>query len=117
MEHILPVCHRFQVSPHIPDRAEKVGFARSTIGLFPVHALRILPAGGTSGWYIWAGGEMSSDPDFFQPLHISHLDQYCPEIMPYLGLPPGWRVLLAPNHEDVWFDAGLIGTEPSSNDQ
>ena len=113
MESMTSVCHRFQVQPVFPDPAEKAGIALQTIGTLPIHALRILPEGGTSGWYIWAGGDMSTDPDFFQPLHICHLDQYCPELVPYLGLPPGWRVLLAPNHEDVWFDPALVKAEKS----
>jgi hypothetical protein len=28
--------------------------------------------------------------------------------MKYLALPPGWRFLIATNHEDVWFDAALL---------
>jgi hypothetical protein len=28
--------------------------------------------------------------------------------MPYLSLPPGWRFLIAPGHEDVWEDQSLF---------
>ncbi|WP_459213513.1 immunity protein Imm33 domain-containing protein [Paraburkholderia caribensis] len=28
--------------------------------------------------------------------------------MPYLGLPPGWRFLIAEGYEDVWEDAKLL---------
>jgi len=31
--------------------------------------------------------------------------------VPFLGLPPGWRVLLAPGQEEVWFDAELLSVE------
>jgi hypothetical protein len=49
----------------------------------------------TSGWYIWAGeGGPSDDPDFFVPLHVEHLAEWCPHITKYLGLPPGWRFLV-----------------------
>jgi hypothetical protein len=27
---------------------------------------------------------------------------------PYLALPPGWRFLIAPDYEDVWFDESLL---------
>jgi len=27
---------------------------------------------------------------------------------PYLARPPGWRVLLAPGQEDVWYDGTLL---------
>jgi hypothetical protein len=26
----------------------------------------------------------------------------------YFGLEPGWRFLLAPGYEDVWYDATLL---------
>jgi len=54
---------------------------------------------------------MSQDPDFFQPLHVSQLNKTCPEIIKYLALAPGWRVLLAGGHEDVWFDHELLDVE------
>ena len=65
-------------------------------------------AGDTSGWYIWAGEEFSKDPNFFMPLHIGHLKEWCPEIVKYLGLGPGWRFLIAPGYEDVWEDKSLL---------
>lgn len=87
-----------------PDNA-KVGIDRSIkSGQLPINGVRCLPEKGTTGWYIWAGETMSDDPDFFVPLHVSHLKDWCPEVLPYLELPPGWRFLIAPGHEDVWLD-------------
>jgi hypothetical protein len=51
---------------------------------------------------------LSVTDDFFDPLHVSHLDARLPEVVPYLALPPGWRFLLAPGHEDVWYDESLL---------
>src|SRR6266567_6634911 len=62
----------------------------------------------TSGWYIWAGEQLSDDPDFFVPLHVEHLAMSCPAAIPYLALPPGWRFLVAPGYEDVWPDQSLL---------
>ncbi|MGB4812803.1 MAG: hypothetical protein WBP13_10060 [Methylophilaceae bacterium] len=81
----------------------KLGIALATLHLLPLYASRYMQENGTCGWYIY-GGEYSSDPDFYQPLHVAHLSQYCPQIIPYLALAPGWRVILAPDFEDVWFD-------------
>lgn len=90
----------------------KVGISENVKeNIYPLNALRHPTEGETSGWYIWAGEELFADNDFFIPLHISHLPEWCPEILPYLGLPPGWRVLLAPGYEDVWFDALLLKLE------
>ena len=60
--------------------------------------------GGTSG--LERNGPML--PIFFVPLHVVHLDEWCPEVKKYLGLPPGWRFLIAEGHEDVWFDESLL---------
>jgi hypothetical protein len=74
-----------------------------------IHALRHSPVGDTSGWYIWSG-TYSEDDDFFQPLHIIHLEEWCPLIIPFLGLPVGTRVLIAENgnYVDVWEDSSLF---------
>lgn len=103
------VCRRhgagFVESPH----HFKVGIARNVRdGLMPIHGLRHPVEGDTAGWYIWAGEELSSAPDFFVPLHVEHLAEWCPAVLPYLGLPPGWRFLLAGGHEDVWEDSSLL---------
>jgi len=98
--------HGSEFSP--PEPLQKLGLALGSLSDLPLNALRHVPKGGTSGWYIWGGTEMSPDPDFFQPLHVSHIAQYCPELLPYMGLAPGWRVLLAPEQTEVWFDENLL---------
>ncbi len=87
---------------------EKVGVARNLrSGELPINGVRCLPEHGTTGWYIWRGESTSDDPEFFVPLHVSHLEEWCPTVLPYLELPPGWRFLIAPGHEDVWFDPNV----------
>lgn len=101
------ICQRFDAEFLPPDPGLKVGIALGTLTNIPLNAVRITPEGDTCGWYIY-GGEYSTDNDFYQPLHVAHLNDYCPEIVPYLALPPGWCVLLAPNYEDVWFDEEML---------
>ncbi len=79
-------------------------------GAFPVNGLRHRQ-GQTSGWFLWAGEESTVAPDVFKPSHAQHLVDRCPEVMPLLGLAPGWRFLIAPNREDVWFDPSLLDHE------
>lgn len=87
----------------------KVGIFKNVgRGTYPINGLRHSPAGDTSGWYIWCGEEIGEEDDFFLPLHIAHLDEVCPGIKKYLGLAPGWRFLIAPDYEDVWFDSSLL---------
>jgi hypothetical protein len=77
-------------------------------GEVPLNGLRHPPEGDTCGWYLWAGETLSDAADFFKPLHVSHLVDRSPSIMRYLGLPPGWRFLVADAYEDVWFDSTLL---------
>ncbi|WP_434041452.1 MULTISPECIES: immunity protein Imm33 domain-containing protein [Sorangium] len=87
----------------------KIGIARNVReGLLPINGLRHPPIGDTTGWYIWAGEALSDDPEFFLPLHVAHLVESCPIAIRFLGLPPGWRFLVADEHEDVWKDPSLL---------
>lgn len=75
----------------------------------PVNGLRHPPKGDTTGWYIWAGEKgIPSDPDFFVPLHVGHLAKWRPEVLKFLGLPPGWRFLTDGCYEDIWEDPSLL---------
>jgi hypothetical protein len=75
----------------------------------PLNGLRHPPESGTSGWFVRAGDDIDqSDDAFFAPLHVSHLESRHPGLIRYLALPPGWRFQVAPDHEDVWFDASLL---------
>lgn len=106
------VCRRFGAVPSPCVATFKVGISPNVKeGILPINGLRVKAAGDTTGWYIWAGDTMSDDPDFFVPLHVAHLVQWCPETIPYLSLPTGWRFQIAPGHEDVWFDAELAAKE------
>lgn len=97
------VCERFGSEAVPCDPQLKLGIALGTLHLLPLNALRHRLENGTCGWYIY-GGENSSNPDFYKPLHAAHVGEYCPAIVPYLALAPGWGVVLAPEYEDVWFD-------------
>jgi hypothetical protein len=103
------LCEKFGVF-HYPSPYDlKVGIALNVRdGITPINGLRHPPEGDTTGWYIWAGQELSEAPDFFKPLHVEHLAEWCPEVLKYLGLPPGWRFLIAGDYEDVWYDESLL---------
>ncbi len=71
------------------------------------HGLRHAPEKGTCGWYLWSGDYSQAD-DFFKPMHVSHMESKFPNLVKFLGLPPGWRFLVGDDHEDIWFDASLL---------
>lgn len=94
-------------SPVLPD--EMVGVARDVAtGILPINGLRHRPAGRSCGWCIGAGNDFSSAAYYFEPRHVEHLGPVGRWVRPYLELPPGWRFLIAPDYEDVWFDARLL---------
>jgi hypothetical protein len=103
------ICEKYGADyyPSPPDM--KIGIALNVReGVRPINGLRHPPKDNATGWYIWAGEELSKDPDFFKPLHVKHLQDWCPEVQKYLGLPPGWRFLISDEYEDVWYDESLL---------
>lgn len=107
------ICNKYGYNFSPSDLHLKVGISLNMVdGKEPIHALRHPPEGDTTGWYIWKG-DYSEDSDFFQALHVVHLTEYCPLIMPYLGLPAGCRVLLAEdgNYVDIWEDRSLLNID------
>lgn len=103
------VCERAGLAFVESPEQLKVGIATNVReGLLPINGLRHLPKGDTTGWYIWAGSTLSDDSEFFQPLHVTHLVQWCPIVLKYLGLPPGSRFLITPEYEDIWYDESLL---------
>ena len=101
------LCHRFGQPFVASDPDSMVGFALKTVGKVPINGLRHPTVENSNGWYIWMG-EFSTAPDFFSPMHTSHLFEKLPEVVEFLGLPPGHRFLLAPDHVDVWYDEKLL---------
>lgn len=103
------VCKKYGLAFVESPNTLKVGIAENVkSGLQPINGLRHYLVGDTSGWYIWAGEDLQSDPEFFKPVHIEHLDRWCPKVLKYLGLPPGSRFLVSEDYEDVWSDPSLL---------
>jgi len=102
------LCSRYNVAFVRTPPAEKIGFAASTEGFTPVNGLRHPQTAETSGWYIWCGESFSESVNFFEPLHAAHVYERIPEARHLLGLPPGYRFLLAGEYLDVWYDEKLF---------
>ena len=105
------ICNKYHAAYIETPANLKVGISLNVkSGIYPINGLRHYPEGDTTGWYIW-GGEYSDADDFFKPLHVEHLREWCPEAIKYLGLPPGYRFLLGENnYEDVWKDETLLSS-------
>jgi len=103
------ICERYGSLLYESPLFFKVGISLNVRNqIWPINGLRHPITEDTTGWYIWAGEEFSTDPNFFVPIHVDHLNEWCPIVMKYLGLAPGWRFLVTPNYEDVWEDSDLL---------
>ena len=103
------ICEKYGATPLDAPPHLKAGVAANVVSdVVPLNGLRHPPDGDTTGWYLWAGEELLSDPHFFRPVHIEHLSQMQPGVLKYLALPPGWRFLIAGDYEDVWYDESLL---------
>jgi hypothetical protein len=105
----MDICRRYSANSTPPDNHDNLGISDSALrGELPLNGLRHPPESGTCGWFIWAGEELSTEADFFKPMHVEHISERCPAALPYLPLPPGWRFLIANGYEDVWYDEALL---------
>ena len=95
-----------------PQPGSKLGVARDVVtDLQPLNGLRHRPVGDTCGWYLWRGTDLSQADDYFEPIHVEHVADECPEVLEFLALPPGWRFLIAEGQVDVWYDPSLLTAE------
>lgn len=103
------ICDKLSVDFVEADPELRLGIAESVrSNINPVHGLRHPLEDGTTGWFIWAG-DYSEDEDFFKPSCVKHLQDIKPEIIKYLGLPPGHRFLVDDKgYEDIWFDESIL---------
>jgi len=108
MQSQLAVCQKYGV-PFFPSPSNlKVGIAENVRkGLKPINGVRVAPTEETTGWFLWAGETMWKDDDFFLPMHVAHVIDWCPQAIKFLGLPPGSRFLVDGDFEDVWMDLSV----------
>jgi hypothetical protein len=107
------MCERYGAL-YLPSPFDKlIGVAIETFkgkSLISINGLRHpIESDQSTNWFIWAGEDYSEADDFFKPMHASHLLELCPQVLQYLGLPPGWRFLFDDKqYEDVWYDDQLL---------
>jgi len=103
------ICRKYHADFQPVDPQQKLGVSANFFsGSMPLNGLRLPSENNTCGWYLWAGEELSQADDFFQPMHVYHVTERYPQIVQYLGLPPGWRFLTDGVYEDVRFDEQLL---------
>ncbi len=103
------ICFRFSADYEPVESDLMLGISKNFLSsALPLNGLRHPQEGQSCGWFLWAGEELSDAPDFFEVWHVQHLEERRPDVAKYLGLAPGWRFLVADDHEDVWFDSKLL---------
>jgi hypothetical protein len=105
----IEVCEKYRTQPQLFLLHDRVGISLATMNQVPINGLRIPAMSGSSGWFIYGGDEPTDDPNFYQPLCITHLRNHCEIAIPYLCLPAGWRFQIdRDGYEDVWYDESLL---------
>lgn len=103
------ICDKYGADFDLPVPGTRIGVASNVkSSLIPINGLRHPPYANMCGWFIWATETFPVDNHAFVPLHWSHLPEWNPLAIKYLGLPPGWRFLTDGIYEDVWFDPSLL---------
>jgi hypothetical protein len=104
------LCHKLGVDVFITSSNLRVGISRDfKQNKIPINGLRHPPHGNMNGWYLWLGEiDFPDYPDYFEPVCMEHISDYKPEIIKFMGLPPGWRFLIAGDYEDIWYDENLL---------
>ena len=104
------ICKKIEVEFIPADIEFRIGLADNVLtDLIPINGLRYNIEGIGTGWFIWSGEKFSTDDNFFKPHCVKHLTELKPEIIKYLGLPPGHRFLIDnKGYEDIWFDETLL---------
>lgn len=98
------ICLKYGSRFSLPSHILNVGLALKSLSHSPIHGVREPESEGSSGWYIWAG-DYSEDPSFFSPVHLVHLYDLVPAVIPYLGLEAGFKFVIdGMGYEDVWKD-------------
>lgn len=107
----IEICKKYKSLFALPNNNLMVGVSKDLFsGKVPINGLRHQPEGQGSGWFFWVGGEIpQDDPEYFQPLHVLHLEEKLPQVLKYLALEPGFRIQIDyKGHEDVWEDKNLL---------
>jgi hypothetical protein len=99
------ICEKYDSKYIQLNATEMVAFAIQSLGQQPIYAMRIvLDKQDHISWFIHCG-EYSEAVDFYQAMHVSHLQKYLPEILPYLALEQGFHVIIDEHgYEDVWLN-------------
>lgn len=98
------ICDKYNSPFFSCGKDEISGIALLSLNEVPIYGVRRVRAGGACGWFLW-GGDRSDADDFFSPVHLGHLEEIIPLVLPYLGLAPGFKFIIDKNgYEDVWYD-------------
>lgn len=106
----LAICKKHHMD-WVPSPMElKIAMADNALtNMIPINGVRYPSENGMTGWFIWSGEEFSESDDFFKPHCVGHLPELNPLIIPFLGLPPGYRFLIdGKGYVDVWEDPILL---------
>jgi hypothetical protein len=109
----MKVCQKYDVPWFATPLDQMIAVSKDLAnGVMPINGLRHPPAGKSVGWFVWAGGEINNDISTWDTIHAQHLIEKYPQILKYLGLPPGYRFQIDDKgYEDIWKDENLLNVD------
>ncbi|WP_107928796.1 immunity protein Imm33 domain-containing protein [Neisseria animaloris] len=99
------ICEKYGSEFVAINENDMVAIAIDSVGLQPISGRREVKVTNDLDeitWFIYCG-EYSDADDFFSPIHVSHLKDMLPEVLPYLALSEGFGFVIDNDgYEDVW---------------
>jgi hypothetical protein len=106
----IEICQKYhsQYEPVQPN--DMVAVALQTIGQIPICGTRVILTSNEKISWFFHCGEFSEDDNFYQPIHVAHLNDLLPEVVSYLALEQGFRFVIdGKEYEDVWKENNNVG--------
>ena len=106
-ENQIDICNKYNLEGSPPEVI--VALALTSLDKMPIYGSRIkITEDDTVSWFFYCG-EYSDSEDFYSPIHINHLEELLPLVIPYLYLPPNTQFIIDDKgYEDVWTNEDLI---------
>jgi len=95
----------------VPQHAHVNVTSKLLEGTHFVYGLRLAPTDDRTGWFFWTE-ELFPPLPRFSAIQVAEFEERWPEVIKFLGLPPGWRFVVdGYGYEREWEDRSFLNEE------